>query len=276
MGWTLLLPGRSNLEGNYMFNTEKNDATLHAAAFLSRAGLGRRFVELKPGQAFFSQGDRADSIFYLWTGRARLSVVSQSGKEATITLLSAGDFVGEESLEKAHGHRLATAAAQVPCVALEIGREEMIREILDEPACADLFWRFLLARNVRTQADLVDHLFNSSEKRLARILLLMAECGKSGERETFIPPVTQQILAEMIGTTRSRVSFFMNRFRKLGFIAYDKRIQVNQSLLQVLLRDQLPDQSSPESVHATGVLTSIDVMRKRQPHDTNLLKLLRG
>jgi CRP/FNR family cyclic AMP-dependent transcriptional regulator len=235
-----------SLEGSYMFIAEKNNSTFHTSAFLSHSGLGRRIIEVKPKQAFFTQGDQADSIFYLRTGRARLTVVSQNGKEATITLLSAGDFVGEESLVAVSGLRLATATAEIACAAIKIQREEMIREMHDEPAFADIFWKFLLARSMRTQADLVDQLFNSSEKRLARILLLMAEFSKPGERETFIPPVTQQTLAEMIGTTRSRVSFFMNRFRKLGFIAYNGRIQVHKSLLNVLLLDQLPEHNAKQ------------------------------
>jgi CRP-like cAMP-binding protein len=171
-------------------------------------------------------------------------VVSQSGKEATITLLSAGDFVGEESLAAVSGLRMATATAVNVCSALKIGRDEMIRVMHQEPTFADLFMKFLLGRSMRSQADLVDQLFNSSEKRLARILLLMAEFGKPGEPEAFIPPVTQETLAEMIGTTRSRVSYFMNRFRKLGFIDYDGRIQVHKSLLNVVLLDRLPDQNA--------------------------------
>jgi CRP-like cAMP-binding protein len=229
-----------------MFMVEKNNPTFRTTAFLSHAGPGRRIVELKPKRAFFTQGEQADSIFYLRTGRARLTVVSQDGKEATITLLSAGDFVGEESLAAMPGLRLATATAEVPCTALKISREEMIREMHDEPASAGIFWKFLLARTMRTQADLVDQLFNSCEKRLARILVLMAEFDKPGERETSIPPVTQQTLAEMVGTTRSRVSFFMNRFRKLGFINYNGRIQVHKSLLNVLLLDQLPEHNAEQ------------------------------
>ena len=142
------------------------------------------------------------------------------------------------------GLRLATATAVNTCTALKIARDEMIRVMHDEPAFADMFLKFLLTRSMRTQADLVDQLFNSSEKRLARILLIMAEFGKPGEQETFIPPITQETLADMIGTTRSRVSFFMNRFRKLGFISYDGRIQVHKSLLNVVLLDQLPGHNS--------------------------------
>ncbi len=227
-----------------MLATDNINSTFDPAAFLTHAGLGRRIIEVKPKQPFFTQGDQADSVFYLQSGRARLTVVSQNGKEATITLLSAGDFVGEESLATVPGKRLATATAVNTCLALKIGRDEMIRVMHEEHAFSDLFLSFLLARGMRTQADLVDQLFNSSEKRLARVLLLMAEFGKPGERETFIPPITQETLADMIGTTRSRVSFFMNRFRKLGFIDYNGRIQVHKSLLNVVLLDQLSEHNS--------------------------------
>jgi CRP/FNR family cyclic AMP-dependent transcriptional regulator len=208
-----------------------------AAAFLARAGLGRKIIRLASNQSFFSQGDSADSIFYLQKGRAKVTVVSRAGKEATIALLSAGDFVGEESLAAPAGLRLTTATALSNCAALKIARDEMIRVMHEEHAFSDLFLKFLLDRSMRTQADLVDQLFNSSEKRLARILLLMAEFGKPGEQETPIPKISQETLAEMIGTTRSRVSFFMNRFRKLGFIEYNGRIRVHKSLLNVVLHD---------------------------------------
>jgi CRP/FNR family transcriptional regulator, cyclic AMP receptor protein len=224
--------------------TSLDDTTFDSATFLASAGLGRTIIELKPKQTFFCQGDPADSVFYLQKGRARLTVVSENGKEATITLLSASDFVGEESLAAIVGLHLATATAVNTCTALKIGRDEMIRVMHDEPAFADIFLKFLLVRSMRIQADLVDQLFNSSEKRLARILLLMAEFGKPGEPETFIPSITQETLANMIGTTRSRVSFFMNRFRKLGFISYNGRIQVHKSLLNVVLLDQLPEHNA--------------------------------
>ena len=213
-------------------------------AFLTSAGLGRRIVELTPKENFFSQGDAADSVYYLQKGRAKLTVVSKVGKEATITLLSARDFVGEEALAAFAGLRLATATAVTQCTALKIMRDEMVRAMHEEHAFSDLFLSFLLARSMRVQADLVDQLFNSSEKRLARILLLMAEFGKPGEPETLIPPITQETLAEMIGTTRSRVSFFMNRFRKLGLIEYNGRIRVHKSLLNIILHDQLPDDNA--------------------------------
>ncbi len=224
--------------------TSSNSTPFDSTEFLASAGLGRAIVELMPKQTFFNQGDSADSVFYLQKGRARVTVVSQNGKEATITLLSAGEFVGEESLAAILGVHMATATAVSTCTALKISRNEMIRVMHDEPIFADIFLKFLLARSMRTQADLVDQLFNSSEKRLARILLLMAEFGKPGEPETFIPPITQETLADMIGTTRSRVSFFMNRFRKLGFISYNGRIQVHKSLLNVVLLDQLPDSNA--------------------------------
>jgi len=218
-----------------------------AAAFLMNAGLGRRIVQLAPKMAFFSQGDPADSVFYLQRGRARITVVSQAGKEATITLVSSGEFVGEEALATVSGLRLATATAITACTAMKIGRDEMSRAMHEAPGFSDMFLKFLLERSMRVQADLVDQLFNSSEKRLARILLLMAEFGKPGEPEQFIPKISQETLAEMIGTTRSRVSFFMNRFRKLGFIDYNGQIRVHKSLLNVILHDQLPGERSEEA-----------------------------
>jgi len=194
-------------------------------------------VQLKPKQAFFTQGDEADCVFYLQDGRAKLTVLSKEGKEATIALLTAGEFVGEESMASVPGMRMATATAITPCTALKIERAEMIRVMHEEHAFSDLFLKFLLARSMRTQADLVDQLFNSSEKRLARILLLMAEFGQPGDTVTVIPKISQETLAEMVGTTRSRVSFFMNHFRKLGFIEYNGGIHVNKSLLNVILHD---------------------------------------
>ena len=247
--------------------TNRKRAPFDPAAFLASAGLGRTIVELKAKEKFFCQGDAADSVFYLQKGRARLTVVSQNGKEATITLLSATDFVGEESLAGIVGLRLGTATAVDACTALKIGRDEMVRVMHDEPAFADIFLKFLLARSMRTQADLVDQLFNSSEKRLARILLVMAEFGRPGEPETFIPPITQQTLADMIGTTRSRVSFFMNRFRSLGFISYNGRIQVHKSLLNVVLFDQLPEHNAekPAIAFPTTLAPSIPVVTTTRP-----------
>ena len=218
--------------------------SFNLAAFLTSAGLGRRLVELKPKQAFFSQGDPADSVFYIQKGRAKITVVSTAGKEATITLLAPHDFVGEEALAAVPGLRLSSATAITGCAALKMAREEMIRAMHGEHEFSELFVKFLVARSMRVQADLVDQLFNSSEKRLARTLLLMAEFGEPGDPETLIPKISQETLAEMIGTTRSRVSFFMNRFRKLGFIEYDGRIRVHKSLLRVILHDRMPDDNA--------------------------------
>jgi CRP/FNR family cyclic AMP-dependent transcriptional regulator len=223
---------------------ETTDTAFDPATFLANAGVGRRIVRLKAKEVFFSQADEADCIFYLQTGRVKLTVVSEKGKEATITLLSPGDFIGEESIAAVAGLRMATATAVVACTALRIERDEMIRVMHEEHTFSDLFLSFLLARSMRIQADLVDQLFNSSEKRLARILLLMAEFGKPGEPEMLIPQITQETLAEMIGTTRSRVSFFMNRFRKMGFIEYNGRIRVHKSLLNVVLHDMLPEHNA--------------------------------
>jgi CRP-like cAMP-binding protein len=217
-------------------------------AFLASAGLGRRIVQLEPREAFFSQGDPADSVFYLQTGRAIVTVVSTAGKEATITLVSSGQFVGEGALAAVAGLRLSTATAITDCTALKISRDEMIHVMHVEHSLSDLFLKFLLEHSMRIQADLVDQLFNSSEKRLARILLLMAEFGKPGEPEQYIPKISQETLAEMVGTTRSRVSYFMNRFRKLGFIEYNGRIKVHKSLLNAVLLDRLPERNTERPI----------------------------
>jgi CRP-like cAMP-binding protein len=228
---------------------EVSTMTFNLAVFLEEAGVGRKVVHLLPKQTFFSQGDPAVSIFYLRTGRAKLIVVSPEGKEGTVALLTAGEFIGEESLASVGAMHMVTASAMVDCTALEIAREEMIRVMHEERSLSDMYLKFLLAKSMRTQADLVDQLFNSSEKRLARILLLMAEFGEPGEPEPFLPPITQETLAEMIGTTRSRVSFFMNRFRKLGLIEYNGRIRVHKSLINVILHDQftLQTDETPEA-----------------------------
>jgi CRP/FNR family cyclic AMP-dependent transcriptional regulator len=170
--------------------------------------------------------------------------VSKRGKEATVTLLSPGDFIGEESLAGGSEIHDATATAVTPCKALKLSRNDMARLLHEQHEFSDIFLRFVLLRGVRTREDLIDQLFNNSEKRLARTLLIMAEFGKPGEPETLIPPVTQEELAEMIGTTRSRVSKFMNNFRKLGYITYNGRIHVHKALLNVVLHDRLPDQTA--------------------------------
>jgi len=235
--------------------------------YLATAGTERRIVTLKAKGVAFSQGALADSVFYLQAGRAALTVVSERGKEATVTLLAAGDFFGEEAITSAEMLRTATATALTMCTMLRIERSEMLRVLAEEHDFSDLFLRHLLAKNARTQADLVDQLFNSSERRLARTLLLMAEFGQPGEPETLLPPITQEALAEMIGTTRSRVSFFMNRFRKLGYIQYNGRIRVHKSLLNVVLQDQLPEQNASRpkmGPNMVGALAS-PARPRRQP-----------
>jgi CRP-like cAMP-binding protein len=186
----------------------------------------------------------ADAVFYLQNGHAKLTVVSKRGKEATVTLLTVGDFFGEEAMAGAGTMRTATASAVSVCMVLRIERDRMLEILHEEHSFSDFFMHFILSRGIRTQADLVDQLFNSSERRLARILLLMAEFGKDEKPEPLIPHVTQETLAEMIGTTRSRVSFFMNRFRKLGYIEYNGRIRVHTSLLDVVLHDSLPEENA--------------------------------
>jgi CRP-like cAMP-binding protein len=227
--------------------TDFNDPKFDPAAFLARSGLGRHPIALKTKEAFFAQGSPADCVFYLQTGRAKLTVVSERGKEATITLLAPGDFIGEESIAAVPGLRMATATAITACTALRIDRDAMIRAMHGEHDFSDLFLSFLLGRGMRTQADLVDQLFNNSEKRLARILLLMAEFGQPGEIESLIPAITQETLAAMIGTTRSRVSYFMNRFRQHGFIEYNGRIRVHKSLLNVILYDDPAGRGAPST-----------------------------
>jgi CRP/FNR family cyclic AMP-dependent transcriptional regulator len=206
-------------------------------AFLAQNGLGRTILELKKNQTVFTQGDNADTVYYLQKGQVKLTVISKNGKEATISLLNAGDFLGEECIAAIQPQRMTTATGLTACTLLKIARKEIMRVLHEEHAFSDVFVTYLLARNIRTQEDLIDQLFNSSEKRLARALLLLARFGKEGTHETVVPKVSQEMLAEMIGTTRSRVSFFMNRFRKLGFIEYNGTLKVNSSLLNVVLHD---------------------------------------
>jgi len=224
--------------------TEMEQEPFDPAIFLATVGTGRSVVRRKIKENFFSQGGPADACFYLQSGRAKLSVISKKGKEATVTLLTMGDFFGEESISGDGTRRSATATAITSCVAMRIARLDMLRVLHEEHAFSDFFMQFILTRGVRTQADLVDQLFNSSERRLARTLLIMAKYGKAGAPETLIPEITQETLAEMIGSTRSRVSFFMNRFRTLGYIEYNGRIRVHTSLLNVVLHDELPEENA--------------------------------
>jgi CRP/FNR family transcriptional regulator, cyclic AMP receptor protein len=213
------------------------DAVFDPQTFLAKAGLGKQVFNLKKNETAYAQGDTADAIFYVQKGRLRVTVTSANGKEATLALVGAGEFLGEDCMVLAHPLRLATATAMTDCALLRISKAEMVRVLHQEHALSDVFVSFLLTRNARVQADLVDQLFNSSEKRLARILLLLAQFGKESKPETVVPKISQEILAEMIGTTRSRVSFFMNRFRKLGFIEYNGEIRVHNSLLNIFLQE---------------------------------------
>jgi CRP-like cAMP-binding protein len=227
---------------------ENRKVKFNPARYLSGSSLTRKMIHVQAGQVFYSQGDSANAIYYLETGRAKLIVVSERGKEATVSLMFPHDFIGEESLAGPVGFHAATALAITPCTALKLDREEMIQILHREHDFSDMFLKFILTRAIRTQEDLVDQLFNNSEKRLARTLLIMAQFGNAGKPQTLIPPVTQEALAEMIGTTRSRVSKFMNRFRKLGYITYNGRIHVHQSLLNVVLHDKLPEENKKQEV----------------------------
>jgi CRP-like cAMP-binding protein len=205
-------------------------------AFLSMAGTGRTQTEHRSKQAIFSQGDAADAIFYIHKGKVKLTVVSNRGKEAVIAILDTGDFFGEGCLA-GQVKRMATATAMTACAVTRIEKAAAIQVLHNEPAFTELFVQHLLARSIRIEEDLVDQLFNSSEKRLARVLLLLANFGKEGKPETAIAKISQQTLAEIVGTTRSRVSFFMNKFRKLGFVSYNGHLEVHSSLLNVVLHD---------------------------------------
>jgi CRP/FNR family cyclic AMP-dependent transcriptional regulator len=214
----------------------KKNHGLDPSTFLATIGAGRKILAVPAKRRIFTQGDKADAVFYLQTGKVRLTVVSKTGKEATIGIVSEGNFFGEGSLA-GQLLRMGSAAAMTDSELLRIEKKAMIDALHREHAFSDLFVAYLLARNIRYEEDLVDHLFNSSEKRLARILLLLAHFGKEGTPQNVIPKISQVTLAEMVGTTRSRVSFFMNRFRKLGFIHYNGGLQVHSSLLNVVLHD---------------------------------------
>ncbi len=204
--------------------------------FLATIGEGRKSVLFQRKQTIFTQGDPADAVFYIQTGKVRLTVVSNAGKEATVGIFGEGGFFGEASLA-GQALRMGSATAITDCAVLRIDKKAMMEALHREHEFSDLFVAYLLARNIRYEEDLVDQLFNSSEKRLARILLLLAHFGKEGKPESVVPKISQEMLAEMIGTTRSRVSFFMNRFRKLGFIHYNGGLQVHSSLLNIVLHD---------------------------------------
>lgn len=210
--------------------------TFNPQTFLAKVGHGKTTLQAPKEQLIFSQGDTADAVFYVQAGRVKLTVLSQQGKEAVVGVLEHGSFFGEGCLVGQLAC-MATATALDASTIVRIEKAAMIRVLHEEPTFAELFMAYLLSRNVRIQADLVDHLFNSAEKRLARILLLLAHYGKEGKPEPVIPKISQDTLANMVGTTRSRVSFFLNKFQKLGFIHYNGRMEVHSSLLNIVLHD---------------------------------------
>jgi CRP/FNR family transcriptional regulator, cyclic AMP receptor protein len=216
-------------------NRKTGSVAFNAPVFLSKVGQGRAIVDHRSNEVLYSQGDATDSIFYIHKGKVKLTVVSNRGKEAVIAILGAGEFCGEGCLA-GQLKRMATATAMSPASTARLEKSSAIRVLRDEPAFTELFLQRLLARSIRIEEDLVDQLFNSSQKRLARVLLL-ANFGKEGKLETVIAKISQQTLAEIVGTTRSRVSFFMNKFRKLGFVNDNGHLEVHSSLLNVVLHD---------------------------------------
>src|ERR1700733_1622673 len=217
-----------------------NKPEFDATTFLAMPGKGRALTNYLKNDTVFSQGDPADAIFYIHTGKVKLTVVSKSGKEAVVAILGAGDFFGEGCLA-GQSLRMAKASTMSECSIMRLEKSNAIRMLRDQPTFADVLLRHLLSRNIRVEEDLVDQLFNSSEKRLARVLLLLANFGKESQPEPVIPSISQETLAEIIGTTRSRVNFFMNRFRKLGFISYTGQhtdgLKIHSSLLSIILHD---------------------------------------
>jgi len=215
--------------------SKKKDA-FDAQAFLDSAGVARKVKEFKGAEAIYSQGDAAQGVMYLQAGSVKLSVLSEGGKEAVVAILGPGDFFGEGCLA-GQSVRMGTATTVIPSTVLIIEKNEMFKVLHEQHGLSDRFITFMLARNIRIEEDLIDQLFNSSEKRLARTLLLLARYGKDDKPHAVLPKVSQETLAEMIGTTRSRVNFFMNKFRKLGFIKYNGGLQINTSLLSVVLHE---------------------------------------
>src|ERR1022692_1049186 len=205
--------------------------------FLAKVGVGKTVIEFHKNQTVFSQGDVADTVFYIQQGKIKLTVMSEQGKEAVVAILEPGQFFGESCMN-GHSIRIATTTAMENCVITVITKAAMITALHDEPKFSELFMAFLLTRNSRIEEDLIDQLFNSSEKRLARLLLLLAHFGKEGRPQPILVDIDRKSLAEMIGTTRSRVSFFMNKFRKLGLISYNGKIEVHNLLLSAVLHDK--------------------------------------
>lgn len=216
--------------------SRKRSPSLNPESFLANVGSGKTLLRTRKKDRIFSQGDAAEAVFYIQTGRVKLTVVSQQGKEAVVAILEASSFFGEACLA---GQLvcMATATSLESSSIVRIDKQTMIDALHSEPAFAELFLSYLLSRNIRIQEDLVDQLFNSSEKRLARLLLLLAHFGKEGKPEPVIPKISQETLAEMVGTTRSRVSFFMNKFKKMGFLEYNGGLHVHSSLLNIVLHD---------------------------------------
>jgi CRP-like cAMP-binding protein len=237
--------GAGNTQGHVMATkpmapklpATKRPPAFDPKAFLARIGDGRSIGKYGKGKVVFSQGDAGDAVFYIQKGKAKLTVVSEQGREAVIAILGTDDFFGEGCLA-GQTKRIATVTAMSDSVIVRLEKSAIVRVLHEEPAFSEKFIAHLLGRSIRVEADLVDQLFNSSEKRLARLLLLLANFGKDGAPEPVIPKISQETLADMIGTTRSRVSFFMNKFRKLGFIHYNGGIEVHSSLLNVVLHDQ--------------------------------------
>jgi CRP-like cAMP-binding protein len=216
--------------------TAKKKLLFDVETFLATVDGGRTITKYRKNKKIFQQGDPADAVFYIQEGQVKVCVISEQGKEAVVAIHTKGDFFGEGCLA-GQPRRLATVAAMTESVIMRIGKTAIVRVLHDEPKFSEMFMSYLLARNARVEEDLVDQLFNSSEKRLARLLLLMANFGKEGRPEPVIAKISQEVLAEMIGTTRSRVSVFMNKFRKLGFIDYNGHLEVHNSLLNVVLHD---------------------------------------
>jgi CRP/FNR family cyclic AMP-dependent transcriptional regulator len=223
----------------------RKKAAFDPRVFLSQVGRGRTIAKYQTNQIVFSQGDAADSVFFIEQGRVKVTVISEQGREAVVAVLGVGEFCGEGCLA-GQPRRMATAAAMTECEIMRLDKTAVVRMLHDEPTFSEMFVTHLLARNIRVEEDLVDQLFNSSEKRLARALLLLANFGKEGRPEPIIAKISQEMLADMIGTTRSRVSFFMNKFRQLGFIEYNGNLAVHSSLLSVVLHDQAQIRDDPD------------------------------
>jgi len=216
---------------------DKAKQAFDAKEFLAKVGEGKTILEFGKGDVVFTQGDAADTIFYIQRGRVKVVVISEQGKEAVVGIVGPGQFFGEGCMN-GHSLRIATSTTIEECLITAITKAAMLATLHKEPTFSELFMAYLLTRNSRIEEDLIDQLFNSSEKRLARLLLLLANFGKEGSPQPISPNISQETLAEMIGTTRSRVSFFMNKFRKLGFISYNGKIEVNSSLLTAVLYDK--------------------------------------